>query len=81
MGAPAAVRRPQFAKPCHMDQLSIYLIVRGGPPATAVGFGNRLAPSIGRHLTGKKGLWGPLRTMGAKGARCSQAAGRETTPR
>ena len=33
-----------------------------GPPATAVRFGNRPAPSVGRHLTGQKGLGRPLRT-------------------
>ncbi len=31
-------------------------ILHSGPPATAVRFGNRLAPSVGRHLTGQKGL-------------------------
>ncbi len=28
-----------------------------GTPASAVRFGNRLAPSVGRHLTGQKGFW------------------------
>ena len=39
-------------------------IVGGRPerrPATAVRFGNRPAPSVGRHLTGQKGLGRPLR--------------------
>ena len=53
-----ADRRPQVVKPCHIDQLGVWPTVRGGPPATAVRFGNRLAPSVGRHLTGQKGLWG-----------------------
>ena len=36
---------------------------RSGPPATAVRFGNRPAPSAGRHLTGQKGFPGrPLRS-------------------
>ena len=30
-------------------------------PASAVRFGDRLAPSAGRHLTGQKGLGRPLR--------------------
>jgi len=58
MGAQVAGRCSQVVKPCHIDQLSICPIVRDGPPATAVGFGNRLAPSVGRHLMGQKGLWG-----------------------
>ncbi|MFP8918806.1 hypothetical protein [uncultured Megasphaera sp.] len=31
-----------------------------GRLATAVRFGNRLAPLVGRHLTGQKGLGRPL---------------------
>jgi hypothetical protein len=34
----------------------VWPIVRGGPPATAVRFGIRPAPSAGRHLTGQKGF-------------------------
>ena len=51
-----AGRRPQFAKPCHISSQVIWPTVRGGPPATAVRFGNRLAPSIGLHLTDQKGF-------------------------
>jgi len=32
MAPPVAGRRLQVAKPCHMDPLSIWPIVRGGPP-------------------------------------------------
>ena len=32
MGAPVADRRPQVAKPCHIDPLSIWSTIRGGPP-------------------------------------------------
>ena len=35
----------------------------GGPPATAVRSDNHLAPFIGRHLTGQKGLRRPMRIM------------------
>ena len=52
----AAGRGSQFAKPCHIGQSRISSTGRCGPPATAVLFGNRPAPSAGRHLTGQKGL-------------------------
>ena len=32
MGALFADRRPLFAKPCHMDPLSVWPTGRGGPP-------------------------------------------------
>ena len=35
-------------------------IPKTGRLATAVRFGNRLAPLVGRHLTGQKGLGRPL---------------------
>ena len=40
----------------------LWLNIAAGCPATAVRFGNRPAPSVGRHLTGQKGLGQPLRT-------------------
>ena len=58
---PVAGRRPQFAKPCHMVQINHDQLFAAGRPATAVRFGNRPAPSVGRHLTGQKGLGRPLR--------------------
>ena len=39
-------------------QNRLWLNIAAGCPATAVRFGNRLAPSAGRHLTGQKGFQG-----------------------
>ena len=49
-------------KPPPLDKNGLWLNFTAGCPATAVRFGNRPAPSVGRHLTGQKGLGQPLRT-------------------
>ena len=49
-------------KPPPLDKNRLWLNFTAGCPATAVRFGNRPAPSVGRHLTGQKGLGQPLRT-------------------
>ena len=49
-------------KPPPLDKNGLWLNFTAGRPATAVRFGNRPAPSVGRHLTGQKGLGQPLRT-------------------
>ena len=48
--------------PPPLDKNGLWLNFTAGCPATAVRFGNRPAPSVGRHLTGQKGLGQPLRT-------------------
>ena len=51
---------PWLIKAClYSDRL--WSNLTSGTPATAVRFGNRPAPSAGRHLTGQKGLGRPLR--------------------
>ena len=47
---------------------------QAGRLATAVRFGNRLAPLVGRHLTGQKGLGRPLRS-GLRPADCGSRTG------
>ena len=44
-----------------MVQIDYGQLSAAGRPATVVRFGSRPAPSVGRHLTGQKGLGRPLR--------------------
>ena len=62
--APGKSRGSLFVarKPPPLDKNGLWLNFTAGCPATAVRFGNRPAPSVGRHLTGQKGLGQPLRT-------------------
>ena len=48
--------------PPPLDKNGLWLNFTAGCPAIAVRFGNRPAPSVGRHLTCQKGLVQPLRT-------------------
>ena len=58
-----AGRTPQSAMlPAPLLRGALLRTAKAGRLATAVRFGNRLAPLAGRHLTGQKGLAGrPLR--------------------
>ncbi|WP_370842549.1 hypothetical protein [Megasphaera sp.] len=49
-----------FRKTASNLSVSVIPRIQAGRLATAVRFGNRLAPLAGRHLTGQKGLGRPL---------------------
>ena len=88
MGAQVADRRPQVAKPCHIGPLSIWPIVRGGPPVglplrwPRSGHFLSLSQSSGIRRGRPKGV--PLRAEGFPKRRChfeSDAAQRHLNPR
>ena len=58
-----AGRTPQSAMlPAPLLRGALLRTAKAGRLATAVRFGNRLAPLVGRHLTGQKGLGRPLQS-------------------